>query len=275
MSQPARLMLVSTPRTGNTWLRCLLKGMYDLPSIESHALGETEWATMPAKVVYQSHWPHSSDLTERAKHHGVRLVTIARHPLDVLLSILHFCQYEPETRHWLLGDGGDEATLHKVTPGDRAFLKYATSPRAKALLNVTASWWQRPEVIRVRYEDLVADTVKTLQQLTRAIGRSPAGPLRDVIAVNSLENARRTSLNNHFWQGRPGLWRQLLTASQVRTIQSAHAEVFATLGYDCDADRSLSGRAARANWAACSLAGRNPTQVSFTRRLVQRVLRTR
>jgi len=54
--------------------------------------------------------------------------------------------------------------------------------------------------------------------------------------------------NNHFWQGRPGLWRHLLPAAEARAIAAAHADIFTALGFDCDPDPALDALAADRNW---------------------------
>lgn len=42
-----RLAIVSTPRSGNTWLRKLLASMYDLPQIAVHTPREIAWQSLP------------------------------------------------------------------------------------------------------------------------------------------------------------------------------------------------------------------------------------
>ena len=51
-----RLAIVSTPRSGNTWLRKLLASMYDLPQIAVHTPGEIARQSLPPKVILQIQW---------------------------------------------------------------------------------------------------------------------------------------------------------------------------------------------------------------------------
>ena len=129
--------------------------------------------------------------------HGFRVVTVARHPLDVLISILHFCVYESESEHWLLGAGGSEAGIFAAMPRSRAFVEYATGPRAAELLAVTPDWWGRPGVVGVRYEDCVRDTDGELRRMEAAFGPVRCGSRAAAVEACSLGAAaagsRRTT----------------------------------------------------------------------------------
>ncbi|OWK43647.1 hypothetical protein FRUB_03246 [Fimbriiglobus ruber] len=237
---------MSTPRSGNTWLRHLISAAYGLSETCTHELNESDWQELPDRHAVQiHHGPEPSFLAHLRAHHA-RPLTIARHPLDVLVSILQFAINEPETSRWLAGRGGDESILYGAMPRSRAFVEYATGPRAKALLAVTRDWWIRPDVIRVRYEEVVAGPVTGLAPLVAAVG-PPAEPF-GAASNFTLDRLRSTSVNNHFWQGRPGLWRELIPAAEAREIAAAHAETFATLGYTCAPDPDLDPAAADRNW---------------------------
>src|SRR5205823_5235439 len=110
------------------------------------------------------------EFVAKLSEHGFRVVTVARHPLDVLISILHFCIYESESEKWLLGAGGSEAEIFAAMPRSRSFIEYAKGPRAAELLAVTPDWWGQPGVIGVRYEDCVCDAGKELQRLEGDLG---------------------------------------------------------------------------------------------------------
>src|SRR3954470_22779750 len=105
MADPLRIAVVSTPRAGNTWVRHLLGTAYQVPHFARHSLSDEDWNALPPEVVLQIHWRRTPAFAVRLKEHGFRVVTVARHPLDVLISILHFCIYDSESEHWLLGAG--------------------------------------------------------------------------------------------------------------------------------------------------------------------------
>jgi hypothetical protein len=225
-----RLALISTPRSGNTWLRMLLAALYGLNHSSVHDATEIDWPRLPDKSIVQVHWTRTPDFANHLESCGVRVVTIARHPLDILVSILHFSRHEPETRHWLLGEGGGEERIRGAAPGDVAFEVFATSARAAKLLGVTPSWWNDARVFRVNYESLVSSTVSTLSALAAALGPHSAA-VEAVVQAHTLSALRTTSRNEHFWQGNPGLWQSLLTEEQSNKIAHAHSVVFETLGY--------------------------------------------
>jgi hypothetical protein len=248
MDAPLRFAVVSTPRAGNTWVRHLLAGAYQVPHVSRHSLAEKDWADLPREVVLQIHWRRDAAFVADLAAHGFRVVTVARHPLDVLISILHFCVYESESEGWLLGAGGTEADIYGAMPRSRAFVEYAKGPRAAELLGVTPDWWGRPGVIGVRYEDCVRDPEAEVRRLEMEFGPVRCGSRAEAVAACSLGRLRQGATNNHFWKGSPGLWRTLLPATDAHEIADALAGNFAGLGYACDPDPGLDALTADRNW---------------------------
>jgi hypothetical protein len=245
-----RLALLSTPRSGNTWLRHLLGKVFAAHELAVHDPAEVDWAALPGACVLQLHHHRTPALESLLARHGFRVVVLARHPLDVLLSILHFATHDGATRRWLAGEAGDEAPLHGAMPGSASFLDYARGQRARALLSISPQWWEAPGAVRLRYEDLVAQPVAVLQRLVPAVGAGRArGSLAEAVADSSLVSLRRRSRGrHHFWQGRPGHWKRLLVAEVAQAIAAVHAGVFQRFGYVCDPDPQLSRSQADAHW---------------------------
>jgi hypothetical protein len=248
MSAPLRLAVVATPRSGNTWVRSLLHHVYALPVFAVDDLSEALCDALPAEAVVQVHWRRTPEFADRLRRHGFRVITVARHPLDVLVSILHFSWYAPETRDWLLGEGGNEDWLRAAMPRCRPFVDYCTGPRAAALLGVTPDWWDQPDVTRVRYERMVADPLAGLTELLDRFGPPRGTSVSAVLDKCSLDTARSGSVNNHFWKGQPGLWRSLLPAAEAGEILEAVRPECERLGYTADPDATLSDADADANW---------------------------
>lgn len=239
-----RIAVVSTPRAGNTWVRHLLATAYRLPHLARHAMADADWAELPPEVVLQLHWRRTPEFAAKLDQHGFHVVTVSRHPLDVLISILHFCIHESESEHWLLGAGGSEADVFGAMPRSRVFIEYAKGPRAAELLAVTPDWWGRPGVVGVHYEDLVADAEGELRRLEKTLGRVPCNSIAEAVEACSMERLRQRSINSHFWQGRPGLWRLLLPAAEAREI----AALLPDLGYPIEPDPRLDALTADRNW---------------------------
>ena len=248
MNAPLRIAVVSTPRAGNTWVRHLLGTAYQVPHLARHSMAQADWKSLPAEVVLQIHWRRDPKFTAELNHNGFRVVTVARHPLDVLISILHFCVYESESEQWLLGSKGTESDIFAAMPTSRAFLEYATGPRAAELLAVTPDWWDQPGVVGVRYGDCVRDTEAELARMEAAFGPVRCPSRAAAVEACSIARLRHVATNNHFWQGQPGLWRLLLPTAEAREIAAAHSQVMNRLGYTCDPDPSLGALAADRNW---------------------------
>lgn len=240
-----RIAVVSSPRCGGMWLRRLLVAAHDLEERSSFTPDEVDWHGLPERCVLHIHWHRDEALLALLARHRFATVTVARHPVDVLVSILHFAQHEPATSRWLDGEGGDESSLLGTDPTSAAFLRYATGPRARALLSVTPEWWPHAGT-RLRYEDLVADPAGEIERMSRELGFSPLVPPAEAAAAVRFADLQREAVNQHFWQGRPGLGRELVPAAAARTILSAHPAM-AAFGYDAGAT-DVSAAEARALW---------------------------
>lgn len=117
-----RLAIISTPRSENTWFRYILSNLYGLEQYAIHRPNDLDWGTLPENCVVQIHWHKSLEISTLLESHGFQVLTIARHPLDVLISILHFSMFEPQTACWLDGEGG--ATNHRFLTYCRRVLKF-------------------------------------------------------------------------------------------------------------------------------------------------------
>jgi hypothetical protein len=243
-----RVAIVSTPRSGNTWLRSLLTGAYGAPDLAIHNPADTDWTALPRDCVIQVHWHRTPSFLRTLQDAGFRVVTMRRHPLDVLLSILQFCQHDRSTLRWLDGEKGNERPIYGAMPGSAAFADYATGGRAAALLSVSTEWWQAPDVCRLRYEDLVADPAGAFDRVVGELGHGPRRPLREVTRrATAAKLQARVHADYHCWQGRPGLWKSLLTAAVAEPIARAHPGAFGC-DYVCDPDPDLTPLRADTQW---------------------------
>jgi hypothetical protein len=247
--RPLRLVIVGTPRSGNTWLRHLLMTLYDVRSEAIHAPEGINWADLPASLIVQIHWPPTPAFQDLLREHQFQAVTLARHPLDVLLSILHFSTFDESTSSWLLGAHGTEDNIFAALPSTAVFQEYAVSARAAALLALSCSWAAQPGSCHVRYEDLVEAPAVCLQRVAKHLPAPMKCSVDRAVASNTFSKLKAAArARHHFWQGQPGLWKKLLPAAMARQIADVHPEGFALFGYACDADPALSVAQADANW---------------------------
>jgi hypothetical protein len=219
------------------WLRRLLTAAYGLEERSAHTPDELDWETLPERCALQLHWQRTG--VPRAAR-AVRL--LRRRPRAAV---------HPPLRAARAGDGplarrrgGAEKPLLGADPASQAFLAYATGPRAKALLSVTPEWWAHADA-RTRYEDLVADPPGELGRMVEALGGAPAVTPAAAVEAGGFGRLRDEATNMHFWQGRPGLWSELVPTRYALAIASAHPAML-ELGYSVGVDAPT----ARARWVA-------------------------
>lgn len=230
----------------------MLTALFGLEERAAHAPEEFDWHRLPRRSVIQVHWPATSSFAAQLNDHGFHIVVPVRHPLDTLISILHFATHEPQTARWLDGAYGDERSILNVEPCSKLFVDYATGPRAKALIGVSSEWSSQHGIISVRFEDLVRHPAHELQ---RIVDRSDVRPLTSVDkAIEKISFARMQSEvdNEHFWQGRPGLWRNLLPPDYAQALSEPYRRHAARQGYDLTPNPDLTLEIARREWATLS-----------------------
>jgi SAM-dependent methyltransferase len=243
-----RIAIISTPRSGSTWMRHLLMKVYHAQGFAVHNPADLDWDHLPERAVFQLHWHRTPWLLGQLRKQHFRILVLSRHPLDVLISILHFCLRDPTAR-WLEGECGSERGIYGAMPTSTAFMDYATGPRAGALLSVTPEWRAADDALPLRYEDLVHNTRDNLQELVDELSRPIRTTLAQAIEETSIPKLRAATNNdNHFWIGRPGLWQKFLPQERADRIERAHAQIFRVLDYACHGDSVLDDRAADANW---------------------------
>ncbi len=89
-----RILVASTPKTGNVWVKNLLAETYGLPLIEGlpNDLDIGFLEGLGHRWVAHQHYPPASRLLDWAKENNVLLVTTVRHPLDTLVSLFHYAR---------------------------------------------------------------------------------------------------------------------------------------------------------------------------------------
>jgi hypothetical protein len=210
----------------------MLADAMDLTQIAVHRPDDVP-RELPDRCIIQLHWRYSSELQSWAVDLQLRPLTLTRHPLGVLISILHFCVNEPDTCQWLDGRGGNEIALRGHSPFSREFLEYGKSRRAAELLSVSPDWLNAG-VPFARYEQLVSSPETALTTILGDLGLQPLRPVTEVVRRYGIESLRRTSSNQHFWRGDPFLWKRLLTSHIAEEIYGTQESIFAQSGYGID-----------------------------------------
>jgi len=245
-----RIGVIASPRSGNTWLRGLLAATYGLEEVAALTPEDINWQNLPPRLVLQIHWHAVEPFLSLLREHGFRVVSPARHPLDLFISTLNYQQYVDETVRWSNQDGQGDRSLRGATPRSAAFLDFICSLMGENVLATSREWWQVPGTICVRYEDLVRDTLSTLRGIVEALDVEVRRPIEQVVSSYEIDRLRieYDVWHYHYWQGKPGHWKRLLPGCEAFRIAEFHAEAFRAMGYVCDPDPDLDATQADLNW---------------------------
>jgi FkbM family methyltransferase len=233
---PARLALIGTPRSGSSWVRSLLAETLHAEQLPVMHPADLDWAALPNRFVVQLAWERTRFLEHALREQGIAVVSVARHPLDVLVNFCAGAHDDDNLDSWLEGREGGEQGLRGAQPGDTAFLEWALSPRARLLLSLTPQWWSSPTTHRLHHEDFLAQPEREFAALLEACELEPMSDPSQTLASNPP--ARLRTGGDHAWGGPGDLWRAALPAAAVDALMDAHREVIVALGYDPD-DRTL------------------------------------
>lgn len=223
-----RIAVISTPRSGNTWVRGVLRDALDLQELAVHNYLDLP-PVLPERAILQIHWYREPNFQKFLRDHGFKVVVLGRHPLDVLLSVLHYVRHEPLTTRWLEGNVELPADLSTETPWTEGFGTYATGWGAENLLSISYQWWFDSDAVRIRYEDLADAPQPVFSSLIQQLCGT-SGKLDQVLASHPFSLYKATP-NRQGWQGVSGLWRQLILPSLAMRIRHRHDKVFRVLGY--------------------------------------------
>lgn len=167
-------------------------------------------------------------------------IYIVRNPLDVAISFAH---------HFGLAIDEAIAQMNHPTMGTPTTDRVARQVYSSWSINVE-SWTGRPmpSLHVMRYEDMYARPQQAFGALAAFLGvNPPAERLRRAIENSSFKTLQeqerqqgfveRTEHSRFFREGRPGQWRDVLTAEQVRRIAEDHREAMTRFGYLPDESR--------------------------------------
>ncbi|MBV8359633.1 MAG: hypothetical protein JO189_17100 [Deltaproteobacteria bacterium] len=222
-----RVAVIGTPRCGNTWVRSVLGDILKLEQLAVH--NYTELQSIPDRAIVQLHWYREPRFQRFLRDYGFRTLVLTRHPLDVLVSILNFIRYEPLTARWLEGNAEIPTSLVGQPPTSHEFLQYATSWGAENVLGISYQWWHDPDAVKVRYEELVKRPHEALLSLARMFDPT-AWDENGAIGRFNLSFFQNLP-NKHGWQGRPGIWRELIVYFDALSIYKRHKRVFDVMEY--------------------------------------------
>jgi Sulfotransferase domain len=240
-----RLLIASTEKTGNTWLKLLLSRIYDLPTpYIGHDFSVQEADLLGERWVTHQHFLPEPRLLDWASASNTHLLTTLRHPGDLLVSLYHYCcnyphEYKADRQMSaaIAADAAERqatATLpHHIVDGE---LIRALQERVMCDLNISISWMLSRRSIVVRYEDLRIDPTATLRSIAARITPVSEDRIQEGIERCQLHVLRGTLQEDSlfFRRGLIGEWRAVLPRHILRRFRDEEPfrSQFAFLGYD-------------------------------------------
>lgn len=232
-----KIIVASTPKTGNTWVRHILAAVYNLPMIELSNPFDVSYASRLGDCwIGQEHYYPQSELVNWAKKNRVVVVTTIRHPGDVLVS---FCYYVWDCVHnkKITGYGLSPIMMSiaddKVPIGSNA--ENYVKTEFQSLLNISLAWIYSGFSKIIRYEDLWFDPVQTIKLLTDQIAPVSNDTIERAIEQSDMKWVQRLSTihGQFFRRGGTGGWREELPPEIIQLF-SGHEPYpvqFSALGY--------------------------------------------
>lgn len=206
-----KIVILATPKTGNTWLRWLLHYAYGIQMVNL----PLNWAPgcaddLPSRFVTHQHLFPSESLVRWLVESRAVVLTTIRHPADTFLSLFHYAKWHDVGAAAMLKEDGDR-------PGKNA-LKYITYwfPQSYA---ISLAWAKLGSHV-VRYEDLLVDPLSQLREVTSKIVPLDEERLKAAVLLCKPEHLTGPGFVDP---------RQLRTRSARRWIQELPSEIVDTM----------------------------------------------
>ena len=250
MTDDFRILIAATEKTGNTWLKYLLAHSYELPTpYISQDFSEAEADSLGNRWVTHQHFLPERALLNWAARTQTHLITMIRHPADILVSLYHYCcnypdhyKEDPAVSAALAADAEQrQATAdlsHHVVDGE---LLRVLQERIMCDVNISISWIRSGRSLVVRYEDLRVDPLKTLSTLAESI--APASRDRIIQAIDACDiKALRDNYaidSRFFRRALVGEWRSALPIHVLREFaeEQPFRSQLSFLGYEVEVEK--------------------------------------
>ena len=238
-----KILIASTEKTGNTWLKLLLAHIYELPAtylLPDFSVAQAD--SLGDRWIAHQHFLPEPSLLAWAAAKKVRLLTTIRHPASTLVSLYHYChnypqsyEHEYEIAHALkteLPTSGKPAD-DRVTDGE---LIRILQRRLMCDLCISISWMVSGWSTIVRYEELHSDPIASLGKLTASIHPVSTARIEEAIKQCQLETLREKYATDRgfFRRGSIAEWRTVLPMSVCRRFveDEPYKSQCSFLGYD-------------------------------------------
>jgi hypothetical protein len=218
-----KILIVSTPRTGNTWIKYCLSLIYDLPVVDFsppefwRPFDAHPYDQLGRRWIAHQHLLPFESLVRWARDRGVVLITTIRHPADTLVSLYHYVRnfrectpIEDETIR-LLTTSSKKGKADNELPAHEDLQAYVREKFFKTL-HFSIAWLQRRLSYGIRYEDLWDKPFETIRALTDQISPVPHEHILVCLEKCQLEQMRKDAQADaaFFRGGGVGNWKTSL-----------------------------------------------------------------
>ena len=98
-------------------------------------------------------------------------------------------------------------------------------------------WFHHPEVLRIRFEDLILDRRSALLAILRFIEqRGFKASIPEERCVDLMERAIAPQKSPTFRRGQPGNWKEYFSEQNKRHFKGTTGDLLVSLGYEKDDD---------------------------------------
>lgn len=226
-----KILIVSTPRTGNTWIKYCLSLIYDLPVVDFSCpefwrpFDAHSYDQLGRRWIAHQHVPPFESLVRWARDRNVILITTTRHPADTLVSLYHYVRN--------FGDRGEieRETLELLEISDKQEKREANSTSGNGLqayvrekffktLHFSIAWLQRRFSYGIRYESLWNKPFETIEALTNQISPVSCQHIKGCLKKCQLKQMRKDVQGDaaFFRGGGVGNWKTSLPAAIVSML---------------------------------------------------------
>lgn len=214
--RPLRILILSTPKTGNTWLTCLLSAMYRLPKLGLHYPFDYRQAScLGHRWIIFGHFMPDENLLSWIREIQPFVLTTIRHPGDVLISLYH------HLHRFNVASVDQQKLLGMLqTPFERIAIEPPATHTFREELECSLAWKRTGLSRIVRYEDLRADTLSTLTSLANWIAPIEQDCIAQAIDKCDIDQLRVMNREHKafFRSGLVGEWQATLSPSVVRAL---------------------------------------------------------
>ncbi|MDG1945501.1 MAG: sulfotransferase domain-containing protein [Halioglobus sp.] len=217
-AQRANFLIIGHPKSGNTWLKAMISRLYqlryDLP--ESKLINTDEFARkipeIPRLAATNAYYSYEGEvgklLAAGAADNPVRhkpVLFLSRNPIDIAVSWFHqFTKRQSRAKQELIN--------HSIAnPIDRRTVQMWEFVRHSdiglpSLIEYQNTWVRNVQALEqgmlVRYEDLRAEPVLTLQKVMQLMGEQFSDEeIRAAVEWGSFENLQKLETSGTFSQG--------------------------------------------------------------------------